>query len=301
MSFGDGYTTRGTPSYSLLYVRQPRSVPTVGFVVLQFFAVRERIRCLRRSSLLHGNRDHTCHHQRHIFPRRCAWVRSSPCTGLLLPGVLPSVPQSGCAADAQATVFCLAKSRLEARRDLSACRRVTRLRPMQRVNVPESRAPRRSPGVREIPDQESPPQVNPSTSPGKQGGGMRSHLRTILAAVCAVSLLPAVAAAQGAATISGRVLNESGSPLPNASVFIPGGMGALTKDDGRYTFTVPASRMNGETVTITARLIGFKASEQQITLKGGAITQDFVLASNPVVLQGIVVTALGQEKEKSQL
>ena len=62
---------------------------------------------------------------------------------------------------------------------------------------------------------------------------MRSHLRTILAAVCAVSLLPAVAAAQGAATISGRVLNESGSPLPNASGFFPGGMGVLTKDEGR--------------------------------------------------------------------
>ena len=130
---------------------------------------------------------------------------------------------------------------------------------------------------------------------------MRGHLRTILAAVCAVSLLPAVAAAQGAATISGRVLNEAGNPLPNASVFIPGGMGSLTKDDGRYSFTVPASRINGETVTITARLIGYKASVQNITLHAGEISQDFVLASNPVVLQGVVVTALGQEKEKSQL
>ena len=157
--------------------------------------ILRRGRQLRHPDRLYGHRVHTCHLQRHALARQCARLRSLAGAGLLPPQRLPFTQQSGCATDAHAAVFCLANSRPELWRSAFASCRVTRPGPMRRVNVPESLAPRRSPEARETPDQESPPQVYPSTNSGKQGGGMRSHLRTILAAVCAVSLLPAMASA----------------------------------------------------------------------------------------------------------
>ncbi|HEX6966483.1 MAG TPA: SusC/RagA family TonB-linked outer membrane protein [Gemmatimonadaceae bacterium] len=131
---------------------------------------------------------------------------------------------------------------------------------------------------------------------------MGRRARSLLAAACAMFLFPAWAAAQGGATISGRVTSEAGTPLANASVFLQGmNLGAITADDGQYSFTVPADRLTGQSATLTARLIGYKASSTQITLSAGAITHDFVLAVNPVQLEGVVVTALGISREKRSL
>src|SRR5690348_560698 len=131
---------------------------------------------------------------------------------------------------------------------------------------------------------------------------MARRVRSILAAACAMALLPAWAAAQTGATISGHVTSEAGTPLANASVFLEGThLGTLTNGDGEYSFTVPAASATGEPATLTARLIGFKASSIHIALTPSAITHDFALAVNPVRLEGLVVTALGISREKRSL
>ena len=94
-----------------------------------------------------------------------------------------------------------------------------------------------------------------------QGGNMECSVRSIIAVVCALLALPAVAAAQDAVTITGRVTSaEGGAPLGTASVTIEGlGTATLTRDDGRYSLVVPSARAHGQQATITARLIGYKA------------------------------------------
>src|SRR5262249_48686591 len=79
------------------------------------------------------------------------------------------------------------------------------------------------------------------------------------------------------------------------------GVGAYTDAQGHYAFTVPGTRVAGQQATLIARRIGFTAKSVRVTLSGAAITQDFSLASTPTELTGVVVTALGIEKEKSQL
>ncbi|HEY9515515.1 MAG TPA: SusC/RagA family TonB-linked outer membrane protein [Gemmatimonadaceae bacterium] len=131
---------------------------------------------------------------------------------------------------------------------------------------------------------------------------MVHRVRSILALACTMALLPAWLAAQEPATVSGRVTSEGGLPLANASVFLQGlNIGTLTKEGGTYSFTVPAANVNGQPVTLTARLIGYKVSSVEITLTAGENTHDFTLAANAVQLEGMVVTALGITREKRSL
>src|SRR5437879_8382053 len=124
---------------------------------------------------------------------------------------------------------------------------------------------------------------------------MTLFVRRALAAAGFVVCLPAPAPAQEAVTITGRVTSDAGPPLALAEVSIPAlGLGALTKEDGRYTILVPGARVTAQPVTVTARRLAFKAQSVQISLAGGSsVTQDFVLAANPLQLGEIVVTGAG--------
>ena len=123
---------------------------------------------------------------------------------------------------------------------------------------------------------------------------MGRSVRSVIAVVCALIALPALAAAQEAVTITGRVTSaEGGAPLGTASVTVEGlGAVTLTRDDGRYTLVIPAARAHGQQATIAARLIGYKAKAATITLVGN-VTQDFALDVNPLRLGEIVVTGAG--------
>src|ERR671938_1743503 len=148
-------------------------------------------------------------------------------------------------------------------------------------------------------------QHNWSTAPFGRGAkeeDMGRLVRTVLAFVCTAVLLPSWAAAQEGATVSGRVTSEAGAPLGSASVFLEGmNIGTLTGDDGTYRFTVPAARATGQTVTMTARLIGFRAQSVQVALRGGQITQNFTLAANPLRLGEVVVTGAGTTSTTEKL
>ena len=121
-------------------------------------------------------------------------------------------------------------------------------------------------------------------------------------AVLAFLALAATAASAQEATITGRVTSDAGTPLASASVFLDGmGIGTLTRDDGRYSLVVPAARINGQTASLVARLIGYKSVAFSVTLANGTIAHDFVLATNPLRLGEIVITGTGTSSAAEKL
>lgn len=115
-----------------------------------------------------------------------------------------------------------------------------------------------------------------------------------------LALLPALAVAQGT-TVTGRVTSDAGAPLQGAAVSIPTlSITATTNAEGRYTLTVPAANV-GRTVAVTARRIGHAPASAQVTLTASAATQDFRLPVTAAQLEGVVVTALGIEREKRSI
>ena len=129
------------------------------------------------------------------------------------------------------------------------------------------------------------------------------HFRALGVVAAALALHTARAGAQQqAATISGRVTAEGERPVAGASVFIQAlSLGATTGADGSYTFSVPASRVTGQTVQLTARLVGFRPQTVPITLSPGTITQNFTLASAPAQLSAVVVTGAGTVSTRERL
>ena len=131
--------------------------------------------------------------------------------------------------------------------------------------------------------------------------GMTGKISRFLAVAGVVfGLTPALAQAQGT-TISGQVTGTGGAPVVGASVSIPTlRVGAFTDDQGHYTFSAPETA-TGTTVTVTARRLGFQPSSAAVTLSGAGVVQNFSLSALATELQGVVVTGLGEVREKSQL
>jgi TonB-linked SusC/RagA family outer membrane protein len=127
--------------------------------------------------------------------------------------------------------------------------------------------------------------------------------KRITSVTAAMAMVATAAAAQQSATITGHVQTESGGALSSASVTVGSlGLGAYTNDQGVYTITVPAARMTGQTVNLVARRVGYAPKTFSITLRPGSnIQQDFQLNANATSLTGVVVSALGVEKPRSQL
>jgi TonB-linked SusC/RagA family outer membrane protein len=134
--------------------------------------------------------------------------------------------------------------------------------------------------------------------------GLRSWLYRLAASAVALLLVAGVVHAQGGdVTITGRVTNEAGAPLAGVNVFLEGmNIGTQTGDDGRYSFVVGANRASGQTATLTARVIGYASRSTQVTLtQGETLTQDFVLAANPLRLGEVVVTGAGTTTTRERL
>lgn len=131
---------------------------------------------------------------------------------------------------------------------------------------------------------------------------MLTMFRRFASVTAALAIVASVAAAQGT-TMSGRVTTEQGAPIPGANVFIPTlNVGAVTDAAGRYSFTVSAANAHGQSVTLTARIIGYAAQSAPVTLTaGGDIKQDFVLAVSALRLGEVVVTGAGTSTTREKL
>jgi TonB-linked SusC/RagA family outer membrane protein len=118
----------------------------------------------------------------------------------------------------------------------------------------------------------------------------------------ALALLAPNARAQQEAVLTGHVTSEGGAPLPNASVFIEQTReGTLTGADGAYRLVVPAARVNGQNVTLSVRLIGYRQMSDTLALTPGTHTHDFTLVANPLRLGEVVVTGQGLSTTREKL
>lgn len=164
--------------------------------------------------------------------------------------------------------------------------------------------------------------AKPTSPAGDPGAGVAARLRATDAMVAQAPAPVAVPAAapprfadsavtmsnrreaaiNGGVPIAGRVLSEAGAPLASASVQLEGtGIVTLTHDDGSYALRVPASRADGKTKSLVARLIGYKAAAAPIAPVSDSITQDFVLRANPLALSELVVTGAGTTSSPEKL
>jgi TonB-linked SusC/RagA family outer membrane protein len=112
------------------------------------------------------------------------------------------------------------------------------------------------------------------------------------------AVIASTAQAQGTSTISGRVVDQVGTPIVDASITVAQpAVATRSRKDGRFSLTVP-DRSSGP-VVVTARRLGFRPSSRTITLRAEGVTADFTLESQPAQLSGLTVTALGILAEKS--
>ncbi|MFZ6010708.1 MAG: SusC/RagA family TonB-linked outer membrane protein [Bacteroidota bacterium] len=96
-------------------------------------------------------------------------------------------------------------------------------------------------------------------------------------------------------TISGRVTSgEDSLPIPGVNILVKGtNQGTITDSDGNYKIDV----IDNNAVLVLS-FVGYRTAEVPVT---GKTTIDVVLATDARQLSEVVVTALGIEKDKSQL
>jgi iron complex outermembrane receptor protein len=100
--------------------------------------------------------------------------------------------------------------------------------------------------------------------------------------------------------LSGLVTHEDGAPVANATITIAElGLTATTGTDGRYTLTVPAEAVRGQTVEVRVIAPALQSKTARVTLGAGPLTQDFALGFS--FQQDVVVgsRAAGAAAEKA--
>ncbi|MFL5525243.1 MAG: SusC/RagA family TonB-linked outer membrane protein [Gemmatimonadaceae bacterium] len=116
----------------------------------------------------------------------------------------------------------------------------------------------------------------------------------------ALLVTPALAVAQGAGIIRGRVTDAATSaPLAGVQVRVEGtAIGALTDAEGAFTITGAPS---GSRI-LTTRRLGYGISRATITVPAsGEVSQNFALEKVATTLNDVVVTALGETAARRAL
>src|SRR6478609_7771341 len=98
-----------------------------------------------------------------------------------------------------------------------------------------------------------------------------------LIALAAVAVSAPTLSAQ-AATITGRVLSESGQPIENANATITElNISVGTNAQGRYSVVIPGERVRSQNVLLRIRAIGHLLQTRQIQIRPGTQNFDFTL------------------------
>jgi TonB-dependent SusC/RagA subfamily outer membrane receptor len=123
---------------------------------------------------------------------------------------------------------------------------------------------------------------------------------SLCAIVALAGFLPTIASAQ--AVLSGRVTGDQGQALSGASVQINELNIAVPVDaSGNFTITVPSARVNGQTVVVRTRAIGYKPDTRQISLTEGRQTLTFTLSRDVTQLSEVVVTGVAVATQQIKL
>jgi len=97
--------------------------------------------------------------------------------------------------------------------------------------------------------------------------------------------------------VHGRVTDESGRPLAGAQVSVQGtAVGALTNRDGAFELSLEpnAGDSTAREVTLKAQMIGYAEVSHTLAARdGGNVSTDFRLTEQPLALEGLVVTSVG--------
>src|ERR1700731_1296191 len=124
-------------------------------------------------------------------------------------------------------------------------------------------------------------------------------LTVVLAAVVWV---PTIALAQNA-TITGKVTaKENGQPLVGANVTIDAlNVSVGTNTQGIYTVVIPGARLNGQSVGLRVRSIGYAPQATSIIPRAGSVTLDYALTEDINRLNQVVVTGVTAGTEQRKL
>ncbi|HEU4885270.1 MAG TPA: von Willebrand factor type A domain-containing protein, partial [Longimicrobium sp.] len=112
------------------------------------------------------------------------------------------------------------------------------------------------------------------------------------------------AAAQEAATVTGRVTDAQGQPEAAVLVRIEAlNAGTSTAADGMYRLVIPGARIRaGQPVQITASRQGLAPVSRSITLApGAALTQNFQMAAQVILMEDVVVMGTAGQTEVAKL
>ena len=108
------------------------------------------------------------------------------------------------------------------------------------------------------------------------------------------------AAAQATGTLTGVVTDStSGELLPIANIRVTNapGVGAATDIDGSYTIeNIPVGPQ-----VVTASFVGYQTREIPVTIRPGTNRLDIALSGEAILGEGLIVTALGIEREERSL
>ena len=94
-------------------------------------------------------------------------------------------------------------------------------------------------------------------------------------------------------TVRGRVVDVSGEPLIGATIREKGGTrGTVTDIEGNFILSVPDSAV------LQVSFVGYESIEVSV---GGRKTLEIQLRENTVMLDNVIITALGLEKKEASL
>jgi Spy/CpxP family protein refolding chaperone len=118
----------------------------------------------------------------------------------------------------------------------------------------------------------------------------RSNRVASFLAGLAITVLSSTAFSQGA-TIHGTVKSAQGQTLQAANVRIADlNISVGTIADGSYRITLPADRVRGQIVTLSARAVGYRPQTKQITIGAGVQDHDFTLEFDVNRVSDVVVS-----------
>ena len=102
------------------------------------------------------------------------------------------------------------------------------------------------------------------------------------------------------ATLSGKVTDRAGNPLPGANVVIKSTkIGVATDLNGNYVLNLPDTA-RGQPVVIEALFIGYRAARDTVVLSESPFTQNFTLEAEVLEMAAITVISTFDQTEQAQ-